>query len=235
MEITFYNPSGELTFSGDAITYSYIGKATPTGISQAGTSSVSNTVGRSTYTITWDGDIVVALPLKTNGPQVVLSTVKSGSTWTIAVMKGNGSFDSNGFPTQEYTEVYVFGAPPSTATSQFMIYDVNGVPCGDLSRQPLLYKAIIALSSSVTDAWTPSPAITSPAVVGNPLGYRSTSVASGSKWINRVWGFAWSLGTDGQISRGLYVNDWSSDDGPIAQTLVAVPGNAIITTVQGLS
>jgi hypothetical protein len=235
MEMTFYNQSDELTFSADGITYSYVGRATQAGIIQAGNDAVENHCGYSTYTISWAGDIVVALPLKTNGATVLIDATQSGTTWTITVMKANGTQDGLAFPNQEYTEVYVFGAPPGNATSQFMLYDGSGVPSGDLSRQPLLSKGLLSLSSDSTNTtWTPPSAIASPAILGAPPGYRRTSVFSSGKWTNREFSYGWILESSGAVSRVSFLASWYRDDASIGNTTVLYQTAAIMTTVAGL-
>jgi hypothetical protein len=234
MELTFYNPNNELTFSADGITYSYVGQASATGIVQAGSDPIENYCGSSTYTISWAGDIVVVLPLKTNGPTVLVETTQSGSTWTITVMKGNGTLDALGFPVQEYTEVYVFGAPPSTATSQFMIYDVNGVLSGDLSRRPLLSKGILTLSADpLNHTWTPPSPISSPGIMGVPYGYNTSSTQSGM-WTNKTLAYAWILETSGAVTRTTYQTAWTKDEASIGNSVNLFPAAAIMTTVAGL-
>jgi hypothetical protein len=235
MEFTFYNNSSQLTFSGDGITYGYIGRATAQSLTQAGTSTVSNTTGRSTYTIDWPADIIVVLPVKTSGSTALINTTQSGSTWTITVHKGTTSTDSNGFSIQEYTEVYVYGAPPSTTDSSFMMYDVNGVPCADLTKTPIFVRGLLSLSSTVTDTtWTPPSSITSPGIIGAPPGYRSSTVQSGSSWINKQFGYGWILESDGSISRVIYLETWNKDDGPISVQNVVNQTTNIVTSVSGL-
>lgn len=234
MEMTFYNPSGDLTFSDSGFIYSYIGLATATGIVQAGTDPIENYTGYSTYTITWAGDIVVVLPVKTNGATTIVDVSQSGTTWTITVMKSDGTTDSLGFSVQEYTEVYVFGTPSSTATSQFMIYS-NGVPSGDLSKQPFFCKGLLSLSNSTSDnTWTPPSTISSPGILGASACYRKSSAASGSRWINKEFGYAWLLNGDGSISRVQYLTSWNNDEATIGNTTVAFQDVAMITTVTNL-
>lgn len=235
MELTFYNTSDQLTFSGDGIVYSYVGRASPVSLTQPGTDTVLSTGGSSTYSIAWGGDILVVLPLKTNGSTVLLGATQSNGVWTITVHKSTGALNSNSFDVQEYTEVYVFGAPPAGASSTFMLYDGNGNPTGDLSRLPLMVKAILSLSNNPTDStWTSLGGIAAPGIVGAPLGYKTTSVRSGTTWTNRQYGYAWLLDANGNISRTQLQTSFSKDDGGIAVQSGMQPVSSIVTSVAGL-
>lgn len=243
MEMTFYNPSGQLTFSADAITYGYIGRATPQGIygsqptNSGGSVAASGYSGYGVYTIAWAGDIIVALPVKTNGATVLLSKTRSGNVWTINVFKSNGTLDPYGADNQEYTEVYVFGAPPPGTTSQFMTYDENGNPSGDLSRLPLLIKGLLSLpevTSMSSSTWTPPSSISSPAIVGGPPGYNASVTKPSTYYLNQVYQYAWKLESSGAISRVVYLSSWSRDDVSGGNSVHAYSVDALVTTCEGL-
>lgn len=232
-DFTFYNAGGELTLSADGITYSFIGRAALSTISQAGGSTKVKNHGGSSYTINWDADIIVALPLKTNGSTALTGTSKSGSTWTIGVHKGNGTFDANGFDVQEATEVYVFGAPVPGSLSMANLFDVNGVVCADLSRQPLTYKGIVSMGANVINAAI--PAATVPAIVGAPCDYKVTTVQSGAFYRNRIIARAWQLNSStGRLERNETVRTWLEDDGGYSPVDEINPIDAILIEASGL-
>jgi hypothetical protein len=232
---TFYNASGGLTFSSDGVTYSYIGRATQSSLVQPGAGSVSRSAGQSIYTIEWAGDIVVALPVKANGVTALLSTTKSGTTWTINVFKSNGTADSQALDAQEWTEVYVFGAPPAGASSVFMLYDASGNPVADLSRRPLTYKSLLHMNSGVIQ-WTPPALATVPAVLGWPVDYKANTSRIGltSFYNSWVYSYGWQLGANGVIQRNAFAIRWAQDDGGTSPVDIINAIDAIYADVSGL-
>lgn len=234
MEFTFYNPSGQLTLSGDGITYSYVGRATLSSVSQAGGNTTSKGSGGSTYTVNWAGDVLVALPVKSNGTTALTNLTRSGDTWTIVVHKGNGSFDADGFDVQEATEVYVFGAPAANATSTFMLYDINGVPCADLSRRPLTYKERISMSASTLE-WAASIGAATPAIIGWPQDYNVTSASAAPSFINRTFARGWQLSNTGTVLRNTFLTRWVREDGGATPVDTIRPIDAMLIEVAGLT
>lgn len=230
-EFTFFNASGELTLSADGITYGFIGRAALVSVGQAGGGSVTRGSGSSTYTITWAADIIVALPVKANGTTALVNTVRSGDTWTITVHKGSGAFDADGFDVQEATEVYVFGAPVPGTLSTFNLFDVNGVVCADLSRQPLTYKGIISMGAGVVSAAMPSASV--PAIVGFPTDRQVTSASAAPQFIVREYSRGWQL-SGGTIQRNPYVTRWLRQDGGASPVDTIQPVNAILIEAAGL-
>lgn len=232
-EFTFYNSGGELTLSADGITYGFIGRATLSTISQASSGPVSRSAGSSVYSIDWGADILVALPLKANGTTALIGAGKSGTTWTITVHKGNGTFNVDGFDVQEATEVYVFGAPVAGTLSILNLFDVNGVVCADLSRQPLTYKGIVSMGANVLNAAIPAAAVR--AIVGSPCDYKVTSVTSGASFINRIFGRGWQLNSStGRIERNQVLLSWAKDDGASSPVDEINPIDAILIEAAGL-
>jgi hypothetical protein len=231
---TFFNPGGELTFSGDGLTYGYIGRATPYEISQPSSSVFVRSRGASTYKIDWPGDIVVALPVKSNGVTALLNMTQSGNTWTITVFKANGNSDSKSMDYQEYTEVYVFGLPVPGSGSVFMLYDVNGNPCADLTRQPLTYKARLHMDAGVI-SWDPPSAAVTPAILGWPDDYKTATSRDGATSFYNNWDYerGWQL-IGSSIMRLPYVTAWSRDDGGLSPSDFIYPIDAIYIDVNGL-
>lgn len=234
-EFTFYNATtNELTLSADGFTYGYIGRATLTNVAQATTGTITKTAGRSTYTIDWAADIIVALPLKSNGTTALLNMIRSGNTWTITVHKGNGATNADNFDIQEATEVYVFGMPVPGTLSTVNLFDVNGVVCADLSRQPLTYKAIISMGAGVLDVPMPGGASV-PAIVGAPFDRFVTSVAQSSLFINREHGRGWQLNAGtGRIERNVFLDRWTQEDGGASPVNDIYAINAILIEAAGL-
>lgn len=218
--------------SMDGITYSYIGRASLVSVQQSSANALGET-GKSTYSAYWPGDIVVALPAKTNGTTTLLGYTRSGDTWTIEVHKGNGSVDANGFDIEEATEVYCFGAPAPTADSIIMLYNVNGVPCADLTRRPLTFAARIVLPANVTD-WAPPVATSVPAVLGWPSDRLTTSSGSGFQVANNTFGRGWQLSPTGHLVRNPYLMFRHVDDFAFQSVDQIRPLNAILIEAAGL-
>lgn len=230
-EFTFFNSSMELTLSADGITYSFVGRAALVAVNQAGGSATTKGAGASTYTIDWAADIIVALPVKANGTTALINTVRSGDTWTITVHKGNGTFDGDGFDVQEATEVYVFGAPIPGVLTTFNLFDVNGVVCADLSRQPLTYKGLLTMGSGVVSAAAPAASVM--AIVGHPTDRYVTSVSQSPYFIIREHHRGWQL-NGGTIERNPFTTRWIRQDGGAPPVDTIRPVNAIIIEAFGL-
>jgi hypothetical protein len=235
MEMTFYNTSDQLTLSADGLTYGYLGRASNASIVQPGTDPVLSKAGYSTYTIYWPGDILVVLPVKVNGPTALKDVSQSNGTWTITVFKATNTGNSLGLENQEYTEVYVFGAPYPGVDSICMLYDGNGNPSGDLSRPPLTVKGILSLDGNPANTTWGASGIPSPGIIGSPLGGRATSNKFGTtQWNNRTYGYGWMLDGNGNIMRALINDTYSRDDGGISTYDYPLPVQAIVTSVAGL-
>lgn len=199
--ITLENDGNELTMTDMSTTYGYVGRATNYSITQA----TSSTFGYTTYKIDWAGpDILVAIELKSSIKCTLLGKNKSGDTWTINVVSGNGN--TSGFEPPEFIEVHVFGAPAGISTTYgAAIYDDSGVVVkADLSRPPLTFARISIPDPGGSDESTFSAAvpagIVKPAIIGYPTGRRQTSVKQGNFWVNRTFFVGWYLNpTSGRI------------------------------------
>jgi len=224
---------GGLTISSDGITYGYIGRATNTGVSQSGGTTNNRSIGQSSYTINWAGDIVVALPIKANKTTALVNITQSGEVWTIRCHAGTGTSDSFGFENQEATEVYVFGTPVSVSGFGLALYNASGGLCADLSRQPMTVRGV---STHAADAlnWPLPGGMTTPAVVGMPQDYNWQATSDGSFWINRFRSYGWTL-FEGQLRKQSYVTRRLREDGPIASVTVITTTNAIVIEASGLT
>lgn len=189
--LRFENGSGGLTLSSEGQTYGYIGQATYVSILQPPTGvTLAESSGYSTYTIDWPGQIIVALPVKTNGGTALLDMQQSGSTWTITVHKGTGSLNSLGFDVEEATEVYVFGRPTSVSGWGVALYNQAGVLTGDLSRRPLTFDRYLTFAANVVNASFSGLSI--PAVIGQATWYETVSLPYDSTFNdNRQYWGAW--------------------------------------------
>lgn len=234
--MTVVNGVGELTISSEGYTYGYIGKASLTSLIQAGGNANVKTGGRSVYTINWPGDIVVALPVKTNGITALLSITNSGPTWTINVVKGNGSLDAQGFDVQEATDVFVYGAPVAATGYGMALFNSAGAISADFTRRPMLYKARISLGTNVS-VYTPLVDMSTSAIVGMPNDRYVTSVRSPSpQYTNRLHSRGWQINiSNGQLQRLPYQTLWSIDDGPDAPTDLVRPVSAFLVDITGLT
>jgi hypothetical protein len=224
---------GGLTISSDGITYGYIGRATNTGVSQSGGTTNNRSIGQSSYTINWAGDIVVALPIKANKTTALVNITQSGEVWTITCHAGTGTFDSFGFENQEATEVYVFGAPVSVSGFGLALYNASGGLCADLSRQPMTVRGVSSHAANVYDWLLPS-GMTTPAVVGTPEDYETTSARDGAFWINRFYSYGWTL-FGGNLRRVPNAIRRLREDGPIGFDKVINAMNAIVIEASGLT
>lgn len=190
--ITTYNDSGGLTLSSDGRVYGYIGRATHVSTQQPPTNVNIAENGYSTYTINWAGDIIVALPVKTNGSTSLLYQTRSGNTWTILVHKGTGSLNSLGFDVEEATEVYVFGAPTSTPSYGMALYNASGVLTADMTRRPLTFDKYLTFPSNTTTL--AFSGITTPAVIGINRREELTNLPIDSTfYANRTYKGAWRV------------------------------------------
>lgn len=229
-----YNNSNELTISSDGLVYGYIGQASLSSVAQATGNSIVKTFGRSTYTITWAGDIIVALPVKTNGTTALISMSQAGSTWTITVHKGNGTLDANGFDIQEATQVYVFGRPTAVSGFGLALYNAAGNLSADLTRQPLTYKARLSIAANGID-WTP-PTTTTPAIIGSPSDRNITSVSEAPFFINRFQARGWQKNNStGKIERNIFQQRWLKEDGAETAVDIIRSIDAILIEANGLA
>lgn len=207
MEATFLNASGGLTFSGDGITYSYIGQAAFLSLSQMyyDNASSSNRGGFSTYSIYWRGDILVVLPVNSAGISIVksLGFDSANNKWTIEVYCGNGQQSSFGYETQVQATVHVFGAPTleSIGGAQFTLYDPNGNPCADLMRRPLTTKGLLYMPSGVMAVACPAGPVGILGACGDYY-YEYPSDQGGYTAVYKCRGWHYNAGT-GQIERKL--------------------------------
>lgn len=234
--LTTVNGSDKLTMSTDGYTYGYIGKATLVSITPPGTDTVSSFAGFSTYTITWPGKIIVALPIKSNGAVCLLGQSQSGSTWTIKVHKSNGSSNALSFKNQEESEVFVFGAPVSVSDFGVALYSASGELVADLGRRPLSFDRMVSMAANVNTA--SFSGLTKPAVIGTEPTYITQTFDTGSgptPWVNRIIGGAWRWDTaSGLIERDSRQEQYFEDDGPIiastnrpAATVLLLEANAL--------
>lgn len=227
------NPGNELVFSGDGITYSYIGRASFVKVSQATTGTILKINGVSTYTITWPGDILVALPVKANGTTSLINATRAGSIWTILVHKGTGAIDANGFDIEEATEVYVFGAPGAVSGYGGWLYDADGNCVADLSRIPLTWRGRLAMATNV-DTWSLPGAVGIPAIVGWPMDRNVTSVRNPPFFINRYMARGWQLVGD-DVVRYIYLERWVREDGGASPVNIIRPIDAILIDASNLN
>lgn len=234
--MTVVNGSNELTISSEGITYGYIGKATLSSTAQASGNTTVKNKGSSFYTINWAGDIVVALPVKTNGVTALLNVSQSGSTWTIQVFKGNGSYDAQGFDVQEATDVYVFGAPVTVTGYGMALYNSAGVLSADFTRRPMLYKGRFNIAANTT-SYIPLVTMSSVAIVGMPFDRNITNSNSPApKYTNRLQSRGWQLNvTNGNLERNIYQDLWTIDDGPNAAVDFIRPINGFFVDITGLT
>lgn len=233
----FENDGNELTFSDSGLVYSFIGRATFVSATQAGTNPTLATSGFSTYTITWPGEIVVALPAKTNGSTMLRNISRSGNTWTIQVHKGNGSYDALGFDVQEQTEVYVFGMPTAATlgTWGMAIFNDAGVVTGDLSRRPLTFRARI-LTANPMDEWTLPTGAGVPAILGVPVGDSRSSAPGPNNLFNiRELSAAWRINAaNGKLFKDEFLATYRRDDAPGDTYTRRRVMNALLIDVTGL-
>lgn len=200
--ITTLNTSGGLTLSSDGRTYGYIGQASLSSVTQPPTGVSIGENGYSTYTITWAGDIVVALPIKTNGSTALISQSQVGSTWTILVHKGTGALNSLGFDVQESTQVYVFGAPVSAPAYGMVLYNASGALSADMTRRPLTFDQYLTFAASASTA--SFSGMTTPAVIGaNPWEQQTSIPFDATFYDNRNYYGSWKWGT-GVLQRNLF-------------------------------
>jgi hypothetical protein len=231
-EFTFYNNSDQLTLSADGITHGYIGRATNTSVVQPTTGTPSKACGYSTYTITYAGDIVVALPLKTTGDTCLANVTRSGDVHTITVYQTvNGTGDAAGFKQQEATEVFVFGAPNPAVETACCLFDNSGNVVADLTRRPLTYAGLVSLGSGVTN--TSMPSVSVPAIVGMPSDYKRTSSSSPPYHILRSYIRGWTL-ISGALWRANIQFDWQQEDAAGSVLDDYNPVDAIIIEASGL-
>lgn len=208
--ITTFNNAGGLTLSSDGSVYSYVGVASLVAVSQPPDGDISEGfAGYSTYTITWPADIIVALPVKTNGGTALLRQEQSGSVWTITVHKSTGVTNGVGFDVQEATEVYVFGAPTSVSGHGLALYNASGEVSADLSRVPLVFDCYAAFAAGTSTA--PVSGLTTPAVIGIDPRYAQTNLAyDGTFYDNRLYygSWAWSPAAGGLLVRQPFQSEW---------------------------
>lgn len=230
--IQIENAQGELTISDSGITYGFIGRANLISVTQAGTSGDFDATGRSTYGITWAGDIVVALPLKMNGSTALKSVTRSGNSWTIEVHKSNGTVDALGFDNQEATEVYVFGAPTGASGFGCALYASTGEVVADFNRRPIICAGRVSVTQ--TADWAIPGGVSVPLIIGNPTGASSTSTSSGSFWITKSYTTAWRLSSTMLIGISLYMTFRSRDDGVGQRFNSSRSANALLVEGRGL-
>lgn len=233
--ISCTNPSNELTFSSDGLTYGYIGKATLSSVTQP-QAGVDGTpflqTGFSTYTITWPGDILVALPAKAisvNSLSRLVNITQAGSTWTITVHNGDGTVDGQGFQNQASTEVFVFGRPTSVSGYGMALWDAAGSLSADLSRRPIPVKSRIQLAGGTT-SWAMPGGMVKPLVIGWPADERqSGSPGPGPSKTNRFFlGGWWWDSANGLLKRSHYLDNRSVDDTQQGNLTTFLPIDAIL-------
>lgn len=229
-----FNNSGGMTLSSDGLTYGYIGQATLQTVVQppgpmsgsVGWPSVAEH-GHSEYTIDWPGEIIVALPVKANGPTALIFQLQSGSTWTIRVFKSTGVQNAIGFAMQESTEVHVFGMPVSLPSHGFALYNTSGQPTADLSRRPLTFDRHVTFATGVGAA--SFSGMTEPAVIGLDQRYEHTSVPFDATFNdNRIAYGAWRWDTTNNLLvRNTFLSDFSRSVDAIGAAS-AVPATSAI-------
>lgn len=204
-----------MTLSSDGYLFGYIGKATWVSTTQPGTSTVNSNGGFSTYTITWPGDIIVAVAVSgfSGSGTYLRSQSQSGSTWTITVFNTTTSTGSLGFATQVATDVYVWGVPTTPSTYGLALYDSAGNLTGDLSRTPLIFKDRVSFSSSDTSKTTSS--YTKPAIIGSArmLQQTATNIGGSVPWRNLTYEGVWQWDS-GTLYRSFAQTRYNRDDGP---------------------
>lgn len=227
-----YNSSGGLTLSSDGRTYGYIGRATWVSTSQPPTGLSIGENGHSTYTISWAGDIVVALPIKTNGGTALIGKSQAGSTWTITVHKGTGSLNSMGFDVEEATEVYVFGAPVSAPAYGLVLYNSASVLAADMTRRPLTFDKYLSFAASTSTA--AFSGLTTPAVIGIDPWEELTNLAFDATFYdNRTYHGAWKMGA-GVLQRTTFQTYFESSPDQQGASNVVPATNAILIEASGL-
>jgi hypothetical protein len=187
--IIIRNPGNELVFTSDAFVYHYLGTATLQSTAASPTTipggTYTLTAGYSTYTVNHSGsDIMVAVPMAAgvNSSVAIVSKVKSGSTWTITVQRGNGSApNAAGFLTETSTTVHVWGKPVSTPNFGLAIYAPDGSLRADMSKKPLLIGEFLSFASGQATA-TLSGSYTTPGIMTSPTGGQETTSGSAGNY-----------------------------------------------------
>lgn len=230
------NGSNELTLSSDGFIYGYLGKATWQSTTQPGTGTVHSSNGSSTYTITWAGDIIVAVAVPFLGYACLLSMTQSGSTWTIKAFCSAGASNSLGFDTQITADVYVWGRPTSTSGWGLAIYDASGNLTGDLSRPPLSFKERVSFTSSSSSDTQTITSYSKLAVIGSPRlsQFTSSNVGGSTPWLNREWMGAWTWAS-GQLGRSFVLSQYTRDDGPGGNSTTRDACNVLALEANGLT
>lgn len=233
--ITCYNDGGQLTLSAESITYGYIGKATYASTVPAGTDPTIAYNGYTTYTITWAGPILVALPVLTGATTSLLGTSQVGSTWTIQVFCSGGTVDSFGFDSQRIAEVFVFGKPVSVSGYGMALYNAASQLTCDLSRRPLATGQFVSFTA--TEVLKPLTGYTKPAFIGgDTTEVTSTAGPTGGLWTNRerAGGWLWDSGGT-QLSRPSYQTARIREDMAYTNTTTRWPVDVIIIEASGLT
>jgi hypothetical protein len=181
------NPASSLVLSSDGFGLFYAGKATfldaPTYTNDE-SDQVEMDYGPATakiayrrYTFTSSLPCMFAVDIS-SGRAAIVSSVKSGTTYTIVAVHSTGTPDARGMYTQSDIEIYAFarinGSP--SGTNGLALWDASGTLAWDFSgsRRPLFLTASVSFGVGVTSM--PMPAgFTKPAVLG-PIGVIKNSV-----------------------------------------------------------
>lgn len=223
--LRLYNDSDdELTFSDSSLVYTYRGAATYQYTVSPGTDSVFSQCGYSVYTFSWDGPIIVGVGIDQWATSVIDIT-RSGTTHTIKVMKGNGSFNSLGFEVQVIAQIYVFGVSIDQTGYGISLFDSSGNAMSVLTSAPFTYQYLIQ-----TDGQNPVsvPSVSIPIVIGANLSMKSTSVRIGTSqaYTVKIYNPGWHL-SSGTLVPTFYQVSHATEDF-VAPQLVFRPSNALL-------
>lgn len=226
------NPAGELVIGTEGITYGYLGQATFVSTTAPGTTANSS-MGYSTYTFAFAGNILVALPLNTTGTCALLGMGQSAGVWTISVHQSDGTTNSAGFDNETApAAVYVFGAPESTPSGWGMnLFDAAGTICARLDRQPPAIRGRVQMSSSV--ASMAMPTVTTPAIIGGTADRSTSGIAAGVNWDNHYYARGWKL-SGSTLVRQIYQTERALEGASAGSTNFINPVNAILIEADGL-
>lgn len=231
--ITTFNDNGGLTLSSDGKVYGYIGKATYVSTLQPPTNVNIAENGYSTYTISWAGDIVVALPVKTNGNTSLLYKSQTGNVWTILVHKSTGVLNSLGFDVQEQTDVFVYGAPLTAPAYGLTLYSSNGTLSADMTRRPFTFDKYLTFPANTTTL--PLTGITVPAVVGVNRRRELTNLPIDATFFaNRTYSGAWRI-ESGSLRREWFQSYYERSTDQQAASVVTPASNCVIIEASGLT
>lgn len=227
------NTSNGLTLSSDGRTYGYVGKATLVSTVQPPTGVNIGENGYSEYTITYAGDIVCAIPVKSNGGTALVYQNRSGNVWTIRVHKSTGALNSLGFDVQEATEVFVYGEPLSAPAYGLVLYNANGVLTADMTKRPLTFDRYLTFAANTTTVGFSG--LTKPAVIGiNRRTELTNAPIDSTFYANRTYQGSWRLGT-GTLIREVFQTYYDRSTDQQVASSVTPASNCVLIEASGLS